>query len=222
MKMEMMKENYIIYKVCNTVNESIYVGATKISIDQRRLDHLSRAERDHQNKFQNAIRTYGDEAFVWEQIDTAQTVNELAEKEKKYILEFKAKEDGYNSDSGGGFKKSVYRYDLEEGHLFGSYNSLEEAGKVIGATKQQISRACLSVNNIFGGYYWSYNFIEPFEPNLDSRKKRVVQSNSDGEELRDYMSIMEASEVTGVNRSSIAKVCRGERNHAGGFDWSYK
>src|SRR5690554_5804476 len=87
-------EEYYIYKVVNNKNSCVYIGATTDSVEQRKLDHVKRANRGESGKFQEAINTYGAEAFVWEQIDTAITTDELAQKEKEYILEYKAKETG--------------------------------------------------------------------------------------------------------------------------------
>ena len=94
----------IIYKAQNIENGSVYIGATTKSIYERMLDHIDRANRGESGKLQEAISTYGAEAFSWEQIDTASSVDELAQKEKGYVLEYDCKENGYNGDSGGGIK----------------------------------------------------------------------------------------------------------------------
>ena len=64
--------------------------------------------------------------------------------------------------------------------------------------------------------------MEPFKPDSDDRKKIILQYNLGGEEINRFSSASEASQSTGANKSSIAKVCRGERNHAGGYIWKYK
>jgi group I intron endonuclease len=132
----------IVYKVTNNENDKVYVGATTKSIGDRKKDHYKKSKKGKNYAFQNAITTYGIEAFKWEQIDTASNKNELAKKEKEYILEYNSKEGGYNSDEGGGISKKVYKYDLE-GNFIDGYKCLEDAGKVIGARKQEISRACI-------------------------------------------------------------------------------
>jgi len=219
-----MKEsnNYIIYKVENSINENIYIGATTKSIEERKVDHIQRAFRGEKGEFQEAISTFGVDAFIWEQVDTASGINELAHKEKKYVIVYNTKEDGYNLDSGGGFKKNVYQYDLKNGRLLNTYNCLSAAGLEVKATKQQLSRACLSVNKRFKGFYWSYEYKEPFKPEIDCRTKIVYQIDSANLTVGEYRSISEASEITGINKSSIAKVCRQERSFAGGYNWRFK
>ena len=82
-----MENNKIIYKATNSVNGFVYVGATTKTIRDRKKDHLSKATSGESGKFQEAISTYGAEAFFWEQIDTASSIDELALKEKQYIQE---------------------------------------------------------------------------------------------------------------------------------------
>ena len=49
-----------------------------------------------------------------------------------------------------------------------------------------------------------------------------MQYDLDGNYLAKYKSASEASRLTEVNKTSIAKVCRGERSHAGGYIWFYE
>ncbi|MHB1106989.1 MAG: GIY-YIG nuclease family protein [Lutibacter sp.] len=217
-----MSKNGIIYKVVNRENGQVYIGATTTSVRQRQLDHIERANRGEKGKFQQAISTYGTEAFIWEQIDTASSIDELASKEKQFILEYNAKENGYNSDVGSGFKKTIYQYNLVNGSLVNSYKCLTDAGYAVNSTKQNISSACLSVNCTYRGFYWSYNFTEPFKPNVDSRKKEVLQFSLEGYLVAKYVSVAEASRQTGLSKTCISRACRGERANSGGFVWRYE
>lgn len=218
-----MKEDKkgIIYSAKNLFTDEFYIGATTLKLEERKKDHLQRVDKTYSSKFHDAISTFGPEAFIWEQIDTASSSDELAKKEKQYVLQFNAKEEGYNADSGGGFKKSVYQYDLKTGILLNKFDSLDSAGKVVDAIKQQISRACLSVNKSFGGYRWSYEYKEPFIPEKDERIKTVKQYDCEGNWIKTFSSIIDASCYTNICKSSIAKVCRGERKTAGGYLWKY-
>ena len=210
----------IIYKVENTITREIYIGATTDSVEIRIKDHFDKAKRGNGHKFQEAIATYGPEAFNWEQVDTANSINELAEKEKQYVIKFNSKENGYNIDAGGGFKKTVYKYD-KSGILIEQFECLEDAAKSVNATKQSISSACLGVNKIYKGYYWSYHYQEPFEPGIDRRKKKVLQYTLDGKLIAEFNSVAEASKITGLSKTCIARVCRKEREKSGGFTWRY-
>ena len=216
-----MSKTGIIYKVVNKENGSIYIGATTSSVEQRKNDHINKTFNGERTKFYEAISTCGAEAFTWEQVDTASSINELAQKEKRYIFEYKAKDNGYNSDEGGGFKKTVYQYNLNDGSLVNSYECLTDACNAVNATKQSISETCLSVNQTYKGYYWSYEFKEPFIPKLDSRKKEVFQYSMDGKLIANYVSVAEASRQTTISKNCISRVCRWERNQSGGYIWRY-
>tara|TARA_R100001377_G_scaffold73870_1_gene50031 strand:- start:127 stop:789 length:663 start_codon:yes stop_codon:yes gene_type:complete len=215
-------DKYLIYKAFNQKTGQMYIGATTDSLHQRKLDHTERATRGESNKFHDAISTYGSEFFLWEQLDTANSLDELAKKEQSYIIKYRTKEEGYNSSIGGEFKKTVYQYDLKDGSLIGKYDCLQNAASVISARKNAISRACLSVNKIYRGYFWSYDYEEPFKPNKDIRKKKVLHYNLEVNTVHEYDSVADASRKTGVSKSCIAKFCRGERNPPEGVIWEYE
>jgi group I intron endonuclease len=210
-----------IYKVTNTKNDKIYIGATTKSLEDRKKDHLKKSKKGKSYAFQNAIATYGADAFKWEEIDKTSTKDELAKKEKEYILEYNSKEQGYNSDSGGGIQKTVYQYDFIKGELVDKYTNLSIAGAVIGLNKQDLSKVCLSVNKLSNGFFWTYDFVENFIPLKDRRKKKVHQYNLQGEFVNEFNSVSEASKHTGCNKTGIGKVSRGERKSCGGYLWRY-
>jgi group I intron endonuclease len=213
-------QNKIIYKVVNIQTNEVYIGASARSLEERKADHLQKADKKVGSYFQEAIGTYGPEAFSWEQIDTASNNDELAHKEIKYISEYDALENGYNSDKGGGIKKTVYKYNLD-GSLNATFEDLTTASKTIGVRKQDISRACWNVNHTLGGYLWSYDKMETFVAENDNRKKEVVQSFLDGNLVAKYISVAEASRETGISKTCISRCCRGERENSSGFLWNY-
>ena len=214
--------NYIIYKATNTSNGFVYVGATTDSVESRKKDHECKSQNESDIKFHKAISTYGADSFSWEQIDTANSMDELAQKETQYILTTNSQEEGYNSDRGGGVMKSVYQYNVSDGLLENKFKNLESAASAVSATKKCISSICLSVNQTYDGFYWSYEYQEPFKPNKDERKKRVQQYSLENKLIAEFCSVAEASRETGVNKTGISKVCRGERSTCGGFIWEYK
>lgn len=211
----------IIYRAINKLTGKSYVGATLKTLESRIKDHIQKARKKIGGEFQEAIRTYGADAFEWVQIDTANSIDELAEKEKEYIIKYNAKENGYNVDGGGGFKKTIYQYDPANKHVVQKYDSLNSAAMAVNATKQDISRACLSANGFVYGYFWSYKNYENFIPNGDSRKKGVIQLDMKNKLVKEFDSVAEASEETGLSKTCISRVCRGERDSSGGFIWNY-
>jgi hypothetical protein len=53
-----------------------------------------------------------------------------------------------------------------------------------------------------------------------NRYKGVIQLSGD-EIIGQYKSVQAAAQATGFNKTNIAKVCKGIRKSAGGFDWIY-
>ncbi len=212
-----MKEG-IIYKATNVATGEVYIGATTINLKDRINDHYNKAVKDYGYKFQNAIREYGIENFTWEQIDTAQDPNELALKESNYIEKFDTVNNGYNSNRGGGFKKLIYQFSFA-GELESTFQSLEEASKSSSISEDSISHACVGDRKTSNGFYWTYT--STFDLKEDYRKKKVIQYDLEGELVKVFDSISEASKATEINKSSIAKCCRGERKKAGNFIWKF-
>lgn len=212
--------SYIVYRAQNTFTGETYIGATTKTLAGRIEDHIQKANKKVGSYFQEAIGTYGPDAFKFEQIDTASSNNELASKEIMYISEYSALGNIYNCDKGGGIKKTVYKYNLD-GSLNATFENLTLASETIGVRKQDISRACWNVNQTLGGFLWSYENTEVFVPELDNRKKEVIQSFLDGGLIFQYISVAEASRKSGVSKTCISRCCRGEREQSGGFTWKY-
>lgn len=210
----------IIYSVKNIITGEYYIGATTKSMNERKKDHLQKSEKKVGSYFQEAIATYPTESFVWETIDTANTLDELAEKEKKYIKKYDSNHNGFNSDNGGGFKKTVYQYD-DEGKMIAKYEGLSEIANKLNFDKRRISTACNS-STPFGGSFWSYKENDTFNLSYDQRKRCVVQLDLAGNFINQFSSVSEANCQTGVSKTCIARCCRGEREKSKGFIWKYK
>jgi hypothetical protein len=213
------KTIHLVYKVTNLETGAAYIGATTRSIEDRKSDHIQKANKGVGGYFQEAVGTYGPDSFSWEQIDTANNSNELAEKEKQYILQYNSKDKGYNADSGGGFKKTVYQFDVD-GNLISSFSSLKELRTMLNYDKQRISNACTTAT-LWKGSYWSYSKNSSFKVITDSRKKKVIQLSIDGKLIAEFISVAEASSITGLSKSCISRCCRGERESSGGYIWKY-
>jgi group I intron endonuclease len=94
-----------IYKLTNTLNNKIYIGLTTESISERCRKRIAEAKyRDSRNSYiLNAIRKHGSEVFKVEQIDTANSLKELQQKEIFYIQQYNStdRKIGYNLTKGG-------------------------------------------------------------------------------------------------------------------------
>lgn len=93
----------IIYLATNIVNGKQYVGQTVRTLDRRRNQHYSDAKRQTCNIiFHNAIRKYGENAFIWEVVKEYNDVTILDEAEKRCIALLNTlSPNGYNLMTGG-------------------------------------------------------------------------------------------------------------------------
>lgn len=93
----------IIYKITCSVNGKVYIGQTTETIEQRLERHfkMAYAEEKPKIKFQRAIKKYGKENFIIEEIDRASSKEELDKKEKSWIVKYNSIKSGYNTALGG-------------------------------------------------------------------------------------------------------------------------
>ena len=108
-----------IYKITNIQNNKVYIGQTIRPIEQRFHRHLSDALNNIlDTHFARAIRKYGKDSFIIEEIDTAQTQDELNQKEQYWIRYYNSVKDGYNetdaiSKCGGNTYQSKTEEEME-------------------------------------------------------------------------------------------------------------
>ena len=92
----------IIYVVTNLVNGKQYVGQTRYSLDTRWRYHSRCIRKNYGGALYSAVRKYGFDAFTVEQIDSAETLDELNVLEARYIAELQTfAPNGYNMTTGG-------------------------------------------------------------------------------------------------------------------------
>lgn len=94
--------NFTIYIIINKINNKFYIGKTTNSTQERFQRHINDALSHRLNTpLAHAIRKYGAENFYVESLDTAETLEELDNKEIYWIQNLNAMRDGYNASLGG-------------------------------------------------------------------------------------------------------------------------
>lgn len=108
-----------IYKITNIQNNKVYIGQTIRPIQDRFHRHINDALNNIlDTHFARAIRKYGKDNFIIEQIDQAQTQDELNKKEQYWIQYYDSVQNGYNetdaiSKCGGNTYQSKTEKEME-------------------------------------------------------------------------------------------------------------
>lgn len=80
-------------------------------------------------------------------------------------------------------------------------------------------------NNSIDNLEWmtsKENSIHAVETGLINSQKAVIQFSLSGEILNEFISIKEASTITGITKGEISAVCNGNRKSTHGFKWEFK
>ena len=93
----------IVYLITNNINQKRYVGITTRTIDERFEEHCNQSESHKTKKsaVHQAIEKHGRSNFTIQQIDSAQTIQELYDKESYWIQKLGTYGNEYNLTSGG-------------------------------------------------------------------------------------------------------------------------
>lgn len=128
----------IIYKITNKVNNKVYIGQTIRPMQERFNRHMYDALKNPNPTiyFQRAIKKYGKENFYIEQIDSAETKEELDVKEKYWIEKYDSINNGYNTAIGGEGGNTYKGKTTEQLNTIRNKISKSNSGKNNGQSKQ--------------------------------------------------------------------------------------
>lgn len=222
-----------IYKITNKLNGKFYVGRTIKSLNKRFYDHCYEAlERNSKNYFHRAIRKYGKENFVIEEIELCDPIH-IGEKEIFWISELKPH---YNQTLGGdggmlGFKhsnktkkliseKRMGKYTGEDNPFYGQHHTEE--------TKQKLSefRKGKRFSKGFTGKSHKEESksktSQTLKNNPNIKRTKVFQYDIEGNFLREFQSFADAAQFVKTSPSNIKYTCEGKFNHCKGYRWSYE
>lgn len=124
-----------IYKITNTVNGKMYIGQTINKVQQRWKEHC-KPSRTSVSIVSLAIQKHGKENFLFEVIDTANSIEELNTKEQMYIASFSCvSPNGYNLNSGGNNYVDSEETRKKKGNARKLWTLTEESKKKMSAAK---------------------------------------------------------------------------------------
>lgn len=85
---------------------------------------------------------------------------------------------------------------------------------------EEAQRYSVPEQNLEGLYFDTSDLVEALEA-TDPTTRILVQRDDVGDVVGTFTSPSEAGKATGIDSSSISKVARGLRQHAGGYRWGY-
>lgn len=228
-----------IYKIYNDINDKIYIGQTKKTVEYRFKEHFRQAQYEKENirphtYFHNAINKYGQEHFFVSTLEECKD-SLLNEKEIYWIQYYDSYNNGYNSTLGGQFDiknpscKKVIQYDLD-GNFKTIFNNSNEAAKELNINASYIRSACNpnTTNKSAGQYQWRYyteNYLQQIPPITGKGGKtkiKVKQYDLKGNYIKTFESATDAAKATNQTRRNISFACEGKQTKAGGYQWRYE
>lgn len=224
-----MENNYSVYKITCLVNNKIYIGYTKQSINERLKQHFRCIKQKSvlNNKFSNAIRKYGKNNFIIERLFTFDNKILALDKEIELIKEYNSITNGYNTKIGGeGGPDNIVKKDVSgnKNPMFGKSNKHTQE------IKHQISQSVINFNKsnsdsaLIANSNRRNKIIEMNKTIFNQlNKKPILQIDiKTNEIIKEWPSSKDAGNYLSVFPTSITKVCKGKSKSAGGFKWQYK
>jgi len=233
----------IIYKIRNKINNKIYIGQTIRSLNERISEYKNGLGNEYLN---NAFNKYGWDNFEFSIIDTANTIEELNNKEIKYIIEYKSnqKEFGYNIQSSGNNATTTIDTinKMSKSHLGIKQNeewinkriaiSGSDEAKKYGKRKSEDEKKQLSKKS--AKFWLGKSRSDETKQKISKTKKmnglseyqkqkickKVYRINIKTNEITVFDSTNKASEYIGVNQSTISRWCSKQRIISG-YLWKF-
>ena len=181
----------IIYRITNTQNGKVYIGQTTHTLRDRWRLHCARNSTC--SLLKQAIQEYGKDAFIMEQVDTAESRDELNQKEMAWIeRENSIHPNGYNVDKGG--------YHIQYTQAARQRMSNNQAHH------REDSKRLIS-SRLSGKYAGKASFNHRAVVNLDTGER--------------FDTATEAAKAYGVTVSTLTKTCRGVQRRTAGHRWAF-
>lgn len=230
----------LIYKICNKINNKLYIGQTTRPFKDRINDYKRGYGNNHIN---NSIKKYGFECFEFSIIETCSTIDKLNEREIFWINYYNSRDriNGYNIELGGmnSLASNETKKKMSLSH-FGIIQSKEwianriaKSGttdsKKYGKAKSNEEKLTLSINS---AKYWQGKSRDEDtkkkisiskQGHLPSNIKTVYKINILTKEVLGlYVSITEASRQNpSFTQSKISRICNGKGKSKENFTFSF-
>lgn len=192
-----------IYKITNLINNKVYIGQTRRSINDRWRDHCTLTKSKHRSLIRLAIAKYGENSFKVEAITQCESVDELNQKEQVLIKELDTlSPKGYNLDSGG--KSKIVHIDSRK------KMSLAKIGKPNPHTQESKRKLSLAKSGI--------KFTDKHKNALSKARldKKSIRCLNNG---LTYESLSAAAFALNLSAQNISQCIHGKRKATHGYQF---
>lgn len=219
----------VVYKITNKVNGHCYVGVTVRTLENRWIRHKSSARRGSQSPIHRAMRKYGDNVFVIQEVACATSIQDLKFLEMMFIQELNTynSSHGYNATRGGDGTWGRYnssetrvriRAGLVKARSEGRFLNAEWYINMLAARKRQVGvplseQHKQNISNSLKGKAKS--------PLAGKQAVPVDQYDTGGTFVRTFDSYGEAARSINSNPSDVMRCCQGKRKVVKGYVFKY-
>ena len=199
-----------IYKIINDINDKVYIGQTRRTINQRWSVH-KQMSKTHSNILYKAMRKYGIEHFSIIKIEECDN-NLLNEREKYWIKYYNSYYNGYNMTFGGNDglgRPSQYEDKVLELYSNNSNMTYEEIASKVGC---HVSRVC--------------RILQKYNVHRQANKS-ILQYDLNDNFIQSFDNASQAAKSLGKQKGGhtpILNVCKNKPGHytAYGYKWKFK
>ena len=197
----------VVYMIKNTINDKVYIGQTRRSLDQRIREHQTSSARGENFYIGAAIRKYGWNNFSVSVLAETDDIDELNRLEHDYIQKYKSDVHGYNL-APGGFSNTMDSSKVKKIHD-DKMRSEEVRSKISVTMKKRIAeegRKEEYLSNLRAGFD-RYKHSDKFKEDCkkrhlspehyralnDSKNKEVFCIDESGEEIARFPRVKDAA-----------------------------
>lgn len=207
-----------IYKIENLINGKIYIGQS-VDIEYRFKNHKSESFNPKSNAYDTAIhraiRKYGVDNFSFEIIEECEQ-DQLHEREIYWIDYYNSFGNGYNLTNGGEGVPTINIKQTQK--LWDDGLSIKEISVIMHCQQHTVIRILESYDKYDNEESYRRGRIKAGE----KLSKPIIQYDKNGNFIKKYSSITEASKAIGIECSNISNALGNNgRLSVGGYQWTY-
>lgn len=206
-------ENGKIYKYTNLINNMVYIGQTKQTLEQR--DYKHQTQLNDNTYFHRAMKKYGRENFSLELIEDNIPFDKLDEKEKYYINYFESfytTGKGYNLTQGGQQGSGTQKLTIKQSEEIKELLKNSSIPFHIIGTNYKVTLYCIS--DINRGKSFRDDSIEypirksPSQSFIDETKINIILDML----CNTNMTQKEIAEATDIHEYTVGEINRGSNS----------